>query len=59
MWLGLRSATRCAAAACWALWADALGMISRQGGEDQGELPFPPGSCMAELFDASAPPSRP
>ena len=31
-------------------------MISRHGGEDQGELPFPPGSCMAELFDASAPP---
>ena len=55
--LGLRSATRCAAVAYWASWADALGMISQRnpGVADmvvrtmEGELPFPPGRRMAEL----------
>ena len=59
--VGLRSATRCAAAACWASWADALAMISQRNPgvanlvaqTMEGELPCPQGGCLAEVFDAS------
>ena len=63
--LGLRSATRCAAAAYWASWADALAMISQRNRgvanlvvrTMEGELPCPQGGCLAEVLDAN--PSRP
>ena len=55
--LGLRSASRCAAAAYWASWADALPMIAERnpGVADmvvrtmEGEQEIPEGGCMAEL----------
>ena len=59
--VGLRSATRCAAAAYWASWADALAMISQRNPgvanlvaqTMEGELPCPQGGCLVEVFDAS------
>ena len=59
--LGLRSATRCASAAYWASWADALAMISQRNRgvanlvvrTMEGELPCPQGGCLAEVLDAS------
>ena len=54
--LGLRSATRCAATAYWASWADALAMISQRNpgvANLEGELPCPQGGCLAEVLDAS------
>ena len=59
--LELRSATRCAAAAYWASWADALAMISQRNRgvanlvvrTMEGALPCPQGGCLAEVLDAS------
>ena len=60
--LGMRSATRCAAAAYWASWADALPMIGQRNPEVaetvvrtmEGEQQLPDGGCMAELAAASS-----
>ena len=57
--LGLRSAERCAPAAYWASWADALPMISRRNPEVASEVvrrldnQEPTHGCVAELQDAA------
>ena len=58
--VGMRSASRCAAAAYWASWADALPMIGEQNPDVadmvvrtmEAEQEIPEGGCMAELAAA-------
>ena len=58
--LGLRSAARCAPAAYWASWADALHMISQRTPDVAHDvlrrlnLEEPIGGCLGELRDASS-----
>ena len=58
--LGLRSTTRCAPAAYWASWADALHMISQRTPDVAHDvlrrlsLEEPIGGCLGELHDAQS-----
>ena len=57
--LGLRSATRCAAAAYWASWADALHMVDQRNPAiaqrvEEAFEDAPTEECLVQLREASA-----